>query len=92
MILALLQVIGIFGILAVMIAPLFIWAVWRSRRARQKLQAVQRLSKGYCPQCKYDFAGKANQECPECGYMLSPREFEKLESIQQVLQKVRDEA
>jgi rubrerythrin len=71
---------------------LFLRAVWKFRQATKKLKAVKRLSEGYCPQCKYDFAGKANPECPECGYKLAPREYEMVESIQPVLRKTRSES
>ena len=80
------------GVFVVFLAPGLLWMVWRHRRASRNLMANERLSKGYCPQCAYDFAGRANPQCPECGYMFTPREYEKLESIQQVLQKVRSQS
>ena len=82
----------IFGTIILLLGPGLLWMVWRQRRASKKLIANARLSKGYCPQCNYDFAGRANPECPECGYMFTPREYERLESIQPVLQKVRSES
>ena len=82
----------IFGMVGAFLAPWFLWAVWKSYRASKKVIAVKRLSKGYCPKCKYDFAGRANPECPECGYMLTHREYEMIESIQPVLHKIRSES
>lgn len=73
----------------------FFWrSIRRVRGAFSRHRRTLRIAKGYCPQCEYDFAGRAklpsNLVCPECGCVLSEREAELLENIYPVLLKTRE--
>jgi len=57
-------------------------------RARQSHHNT-RIHRGYCPGCGYDFAGRFNEACPECGRALTERERRVLGNITSVLRKSR---
>ena len=60
------------------------------RRGRASLRAyigAARLSRGHCPKCDHGFAGKLHTYCVDCGYQLTPAEFERLARVWQVLQR-----
>ena len=57
-------------------------------RARQSHHNT-RIHRGYCPGCGYDFAGRFNEACPECGRALTERERGVLGNITPVLRKSR---
>lgn len=58
---------------------------FRARRSHHNT----RIHRGYCPGCGYDFAGRFNRECPECGRALTERERQVLGNITPALRKSR---
>ena len=78
-------------LVAILFLLLLAYAMCRSfRRGRAGLRSylgMSRLSRGRCPQCNYSFAGRLQEQCPDCGYGLSKTEFEHIARLWDVLQR-----
>ncbi len=72
-------------------AAMLVWLVVGTVVGTRRLKRNKRIARGYCPTCRYDFAGSLVVQCPECGYTLTESEHKRLERMHVALVRVREE-